>query len=149
MIAMGTAKELERTEAKIQDSHPVPKPRKWKKLRNIFGGVLVSTAFAATMVLLADKESGKLYLYKQGKIGIEELSLGDKIEAWKFELSRGGKCRPNYAGVIADLQEEQFRLMHLNNEADSKRLSQIREVFIETQLSIIKMFPECKKETHK
>jgi hypothetical protein len=145
MVIMGFFKrkavESDRSACPAEKLHRRP-----RRLRRILGGVLITATLATTCALLCDKESGKLSLYKQGKIGIEELSLEDKIEAWRFTMAQGGRCSRNFDKVLGELQEEQFRLMRLKNEAGVKMLSEIRETLISSQRAIREKFPECIKD---
>jgi len=134
---------------KLHNNGQPEKPARWKRLRIIAGGALIAATFATTFTVLCDRESGRLGLYKKGKISIEELSFEDKIEAWKFDLRQGDKCRPRYNKVMDEIQEEQFRLMRLGDNSGMRTLSRIRETFISTQLVIKNKFKECEKNAGK
>jgi hypothetical protein len=68
-----------------------------------------------------EPESPNVSLYKKGKIDKSRLSLDDKIKAWSHDLDQGWRCGKSYPAVLAEIREEQARLIRIgDNEGYAK-----------------------------
>ena len=137
----------EKPKPQLQNDQIKPEKKKswFRRKKEVLVGLAFVFGTAAVCISFSGQESSMLYLYKQGKVGIEQLSNDDKMEAWKFTIAQGGECGENFNKVMDELNEEYFRLMKTGNEISMRKLSELREGLIQNQLSRYEESPECKK----
>jgi hypothetical protein len=102
--------------------------RRWLKANKLPLAAALAAALALGSITYSleantDSESESVSLYKQGKISKSRLSLGEKMNAWGFDLLQGGECGANYRKVLSEIRDEQLRLMATQgNEAAVEKL---------------------------
>ena len=123
----------------------VPDQGRTRRIRNILAGTVVAVALAgAAVVLTEDLDSCNVSLYKRGRIGKENLSTPEKMEAWKSDL-RKGLCGENHPKVLSEIRVEESLMMDSGRKDDLDRLVRFEDL-VAASLDAKKKIPECAKK---